>query len=132
METVTSETRPDVTESSVGDLVRELTNDVSRLMRQEVALARAEVQEDIGRGSRAVGLLGGAGVAGWLALLFVSLAVMFALSTAMDVGWAALIVGAVWAIVGAVLYARGKTAMKTVTGPRKTIETMKEMKEDMR
>lgn len=118
---------PDVGNTSVGDLVGRLTTDLSRLMRAELALAKAEAKEEAGRASRGAGLYAGAGVAGNLLLVFASLAVMFGLWHWMALGWAALIVAIVWAIVAAVLYNAGRKAFRTVnpTLPQ-TAETLKE------
>jgi hypothetical protein len=72
-------------------------------------------------------MLGGAGVAGLLTLLFLSLALMFALAAVMDVGWAALIVGALWGVVAAVLAAAGRSGLRQATPPlEETTETLKE------
>jgi membrane protein implicated in regulation of membrane protease activity len=72
-------------------------------------------------------MFGGAGVAAWLTLLFLSLALMFALANAMDVGWAALIVAVLWAVVAAVLAALGRSRLRQATPPlQQTKETLKE------
>ena len=117
----------DVGDRSLGDLVGRLTGDLSRLFRAEVALAKVEVKEEAARAGRGAGLLAGAGVGGQLALLFVSLAVMFGLGAWMPLGWAALIVAALWAVATAVLASSGRGALRTVnpTLPE-TVETLKE------
>src|SRR5664279_6119064 len=84
-------------QASLGDLVGQLTGDLSRLMRAEIALAKAEAKEEVSRAGRGAGMLAGAGVSGQLVLVFASLAVMFGLGHWMALGWAALIVGVVWA-----------------------------------
>jgi hypothetical protein len=124
--------RPDVSGVSVGELVNDLTSDVSRLIRQEMELARAELKADATRARRSAGLMGGAGLAGWLALLFLSLAAVFALAEVMEIGWAALIVGAVWAVVAFVMYLRGRASIREITGPKETIQTLKETREELR
>src|SRR5512142_3385360 len=83
---------PDAGDTSLGDLVGRLTGDLSRLMRAELALAKAEAKEEAGRASRGAGLLGAAGVGANLMLTFASLALMFGLGHWMALGWAALIV----------------------------------------
>lgn len=118
---------PDVGDASVGDLVGNLTSDLSRLMRAELALAKAEAKEEAGRAGRGAGLLTGAGVGGNLALTFVSLAVMFGLGAWMPLGWAALIVAVVWAIAAAALASSGRKALKDVNPALpQTTETLKE------
>jgi hypothetical protein len=58
------ETGRDVSHASVGELIGEVTRDMSTLMRQELALAKAEVKEEAVKAARAGGMLGAAGVAG--------------------------------------------------------------------
>jgi Na+-driven multidrug efflux pump len=72
-------------------------------------------------------MLGGAGFAGYLAVVLLSFALVFGLSNVIDAGWAALIVAVLWGIVGAVLYASGRKKLKTVDPtPRRTVDTLKE------
>jgi hypothetical protein len=117
----------EVENSSVGDLVGKLTGDLSRLMRAELALAKAEAKEEAGRAGKGAGMLAGAGVGANLVLTFASLALMFGLGNWMDLGWAALIVAVLWAVVAAALASTGRTAMKAVNaGLPQTTETLKE------
>ncbi|WP_406840504.1 phage holin family protein [Streptomyces sp. AHU1] len=117
-------------DASVGQLLAQVTSDLQTLFRQEVELAKAEVREEAAKAGKAAGMYGGAGFAGYMVLLFLSLAAVLGLSNVMDGGWAALIVTAVWAVVAAVLYQRGRTQMRTVSPkPERTVETMKENKE---
>ncbi|MFD9393984.1 phage holin family protein [Streptomyces sp. NPDC060000] len=114
-------------DSSVGELLAAVTSDVQTLFRQEVELAKTEVKHEATKAGKAAGLYGGAGFAGYMVLLFLSLAAVLGLANVMDGGWAALIVTAVWAVVGAVLYQRGRTQMRTVEPkPEQTVETLKE------
>src|SRR3954447_3270108 len=91
-------------ERSLGELVGEVTRDLSTLMRQEVELAKAELRTEASKAGKAGGMLGAAGVAGLLLAIFASLALMFALGEVMPLGWAALIVAVVWGIAGAILF----------------------------
>jgi len=117
----------DIGEIPVGTLVSEVAQDLSTLMRQELALAKAEMKEEASRAGKAAGALGGAGLAGWLTVVFVSLAAMFALGSVMPLGWAALIAAVVWAIAGAALYVSGKNKLSSVKAvPDRTVETVKE------
>ncbi|AGZ42286.1 phage holin family protein [Actinoplanes friuliensis] len=117
----------DVAETSVGDLIGNISNDLSQLFRQEVELAKVELKQEAGKAGKAAGMLGVAGFAGYLAVVLLSFAVVFGLSNVMDPGWAALIVAAVWGIAGAVLYANGRKQLKTVDPmPRRTVDTLKE------
>jgi hypothetical protein len=112
---------------SIGQLIGDVSDDLSRLFRQEVELAKAEVRAEASKAGKAAGMLGGAGVAAHMAALLLSLAVMFALGAVMPLGWAALIVTVVWALVAAVLYSSGRAEMRTVSPvPKRTVETLKE------
>lgn len=114
-------------DGSIGQLIGEISDDLSRLFRQEVALAKAEVREEAAKAGKAGALLGAAGFAGYLTVLLLSLAVVFALGNVMDLGWAALIVAVVWAVAGVVLYQAGRARLRTVSPvPNRTVETLKE------
>ncbi|WP_218566070.1 phage holin family protein [Vallicoccus soli] len=127
-EAYTEDGHPDVEGRSVGELVGELTSDLSRLMRQEVELAKAEVRQEATKAGKAAGMFGGAGVAGYFAVLFLSLTIMWAIAELTDLTWlGALVVTLLWAIAGAVLYSRAKKQMALVNPkPEQTIETLKE------
>jgi len=79
------------------------------------------------KAGKAAGGFAGAGVAGYMVLLFLSIALWWALSNVMDQGWAALIVAVVWAVIGAVLYAMGRSRAREIRGLRQTTETMREV-----
>jgi hypothetical protein len=120
-------TRPDPGDTSIGELIGNISNDLSQLFRQEVELAKVEVRREATKAGKAAGMLGGAGFAGYLAVVLLSFALVFGLANVMDAGWAALIVGAIWGAVGAVLYATGRKRLKTVDPvPRRTVDTLKE------
>ena len=119
--------RPDVEGRSVGELLGEVTGDLSKLMRQEVALAKVELKEEAQQAGKAGGLLAGALAVGYLVLVFLSLALMFALDNVMGVGWAALVTAALLGIVTAVLFVVGRNKFKQVNPkPEQTVETLKE------
>ncbi|MGW1669908.1 phage holin family protein [Streptomyces sp. NPDC002324] len=114
-------------DASVGELLSAVTSDVQTLFQQEVELAKTEVKREATKAGKAAGMYGGAGFAGYMVLLFLSVAAVLGLANVMDGGWAALIVTAVWAAVAAVLYQRGRTQMRTVhPKPGQTVETLKE------
>ena len=116
-----------VAETSIGELIGDISNDLSQLFRQEVELAKAEIKQEASKAGKAAGMLGGAGFAGYLAVVLLSFALVFGLANVMDAGWAALIVAVIWAIIGAVLYAAGRKRLKTVDPvPRRTVDTIKE------
>ena len=115
-------------EKSIGALLSEITTDLSTLMRQEIDLAKAEVKEEATKTGKAAGMLGAAGFAGYMVALFASIALWWALANGMDEGWAALIVAALWAVVGAVLYSMGRSRLKAVhPKPERTVQTLKEV-----
>jgi hypothetical protein len=117
----------DPVETSVGDLIGNISNDLSQLFRQEVELAKVELKQEATKAGKAAGMLGGAGFAGYLAVVLLSFALVFGLSNVMDPGWAALIVAVIWAVIGAVLYVNGRNKLKTVDPtPRRTVDTIKE------
>jgi hypothetical protein len=116
-----------VEETSVGELIGNISDDLSQLFRQEVELAKVELKQEAAKAGKAAGMLGGAGFAGYLAVVLLSFALVFGLANVMDAGWAALIVGVLWAAVGAVLYANGRKKLKTVDPmPHRTVDTLKE------
>jgi len=116
-----------VDDRSIGSLIGEVTEDISKLFRQEVALAKAELKEEATKAGKAGGMLAGAGFAGYMVAVLLTLAVMFALDAAMPIATAAVLVAILWAIAGGVLYTLGRKRMKDVDPvPRQTVETLKE------
>lgn len=114
-------------DASAGQLASEVAKDVSTLVRQEIALAKAELQQEAKTAGVAAGALGGAGFAGYFVLVFLSLALMWALDSLMPIGWAALIVAGVWAVIAGVLAVVGRSKLKAFSPkPERTIDTVKE------
>jgi uncharacterized membrane protein YqjE len=113
---------------SLGQIVSDVAQDLSTLVRQELDLAKTEVKQEASRAGKGVGLLGGAGVAGHLALVFISLCAMFVLNNAMPIEAAALIVTVFWGIVAALLALSGKKALDR-TNPALP-QTQRSLKED--
>ncbi|MGN9909082.1 phage holin family protein [Phytohabitans sp. LJ34] len=127
MSTAVNQPQPDPAQRSFGELVGEVAQDLSTLVRQEMDLAKAELREEAGKAGRAAGAFGAAGLAGYMVLLFLSIALWWALANGMDEGWAALIVALVWAVAGAVLYAVARSQMRRVRGLTRTAETAKQI-----
>jgi hypothetical protein len=118
----------DVGDVPVGQLISDVTRDMSTLLRQEVALAKAEVSTEVTKTGKAAGMLGGAGFAGYMVLLFLSFAAWWGLANVMDEAWAALIVAAVWAVIGAALYSTGRKQFRQVhPKPERTVETVSQI-----
>jgi hypothetical protein len=113
--------------SSLGDLLGEVTRDMSILMRQEVELAKVELRQSAARAGKGAGMLAGAGVAGHFVLLFLSLALWWALGTLMGLGWSAVVVALIWGIVAAVLATTGRKELKAIKGLPQTTETLQEI-----
>ncbi|GAA3808965.1 phage holin family protein [Amycolatopsis tucumanensis] len=125
--------RPDVADASVGQLMSNISQDLSTLMRQELELAKAEVKAEAKQAGKGAGMLGGAGFGGYMVALFLSIALWWALANVMDQGWAALIVAGVWAVIAAVLYAMGRSRMRRVDPvPERTVDSLKQMPDQMR
>jgi uncharacterized membrane protein YqjE len=117
----------DLREESIGDLLKRLSQDTSTLVKQEMALARAELTEQGKRAGKGAGMLGGAGVAGLLTLGALTATVIGVLDTAMAFWLASLIVTVVWAAVAGVLALQGRNEIKEATPPApQTVETVKE------
>lgn len=117
----------DTDRPSLGALFSNITEDLSTLMRQEVALAKAEATESAKRAGKGAGMLSGAAVAGYFVLLFLSITLWQLLDNWMDSALAALIVAVIWGIVAAVLALTGKKEMKRVQGLPQTTSTVKKI-----
>ena len=122
-----SEAHQKADNASLGELLGDVTRDLSTLMRQEVELAKAELKQSATKAGKGSGMLAGAGVAGHFVLVFLSLGLMFALGALMPLGWAALIVAVVWGIIAAVLASIGRKELKQVKGLPQTGETLSEI-----
>jgi hypothetical protein len=113
---------------STAELVKDLSREVSDLVRQEIALARAEMMEKGRKAGRGAGMLSGAAVLG-LAAVGGSMATLILLLDLVMPAWlAALIVTAAYAAVAAVLGLRGKGEISEVgpPTPERTVESVKE------
>lgn len=128
-EGTTSSTSSTSDSRSLGELLGDIANNLTTLVKDELALAKTEAKNEAKKAGKGAGLLGGAGVAGHLALVFISLALMYLLDNWMPVELAALIVFAIWAIVAAVLAAKGRKELKQATPPLET--TQQTIKEDV-
>jgi len=144
---MTEQGHPDVENVSVGQLISEVTTDLSVLMRQELELAKAEIKAEAtkagdevkaqsAKAGKGAGMLGGAGFAGFMTVLFLSIALWWALSHLVGHSWSALIVAALWGIVAAVLYSMGRKQLKQIDltklkqvnpKPEQTMETLQQV-----
>jgi hypothetical protein len=131
--TIANHRHVDVGSVSVGELITDVSRDLSMLMRQELELAKAEVKTEVTKTGKAAGMLGGAGFAGYMVLLFLSIALWWGLANVIDQGWAALIVAVIWAAIGAVLYVTGRNTLRTVhPKPERTVDTVKQVPEALK
>ena len=123
----------DVGEVPVGDLIGNVTRDLSTLMRQELALAQAELKQAATKTAKGAGAMAGAGVAGLFVVLFLSLTLWAGLSNVMDGGWAGLIVAGIWAVIAATLFTIGRAKLRQVhPTPERTVETLSQVPEALK
>jgi len=115
-------------ERPIGDVARDLTRDVSLLVRQEVELAKAEMTQKGRVAAPGLGMIGGAGVVGLMAAGVLTAFLILVLSTFLPDWAAALIVGGVLAAVALVLAKQGKERVADAGAPvpEQTIEAVKE------
>jgi hypothetical protein len=120
--------RPDVEGTSVGALIGEVTKDLSTLMRQELELAKVEMKAEAKKAGQGAGMFGAAGFAGFMTVLFLTIALWWALSHLVGHSWSALIVAILWGIVGAVAFMMGKKKFQQVNPkPERTVETLQQV-----
>lgn len=114
--------------SSVGGLVRSALDDVRELFREELALARAEVREELAKATAGAAQAGIAGVALWFAAMFLLVAAALAVSAGLQwPAWAGFVsVGVVLAVVGLVLAFGARRAFREMRPLRRTVGTIKE------
>lgn len=115
-------------EQPMGDLFKQLSEDLSTLVRQELKLAQAEMTAKGKAAGVGIGMFGVAGIVGLLALGAFTACLIAALSTGMEVWIAALIVTVIYAAVAGVLALKGRDRVAEATPPvpEQTIETVKE------
>jgi uncharacterized membrane protein YqjE len=116
-------------DESIGTLVRQLAEETTTLVRQEIALAKAELAEKGRAAGKGAGMLGAGGVVGLLALGSLTACFIALLATALDHVWlAALIVAVVYAVIAAVISMRGRDELVRAAppAPEQTIESVKE------
>jgi Putative Actinobacterial Holin-X, holin superfamily III len=124
----TGENPNDLREQPLGELFKQLSNDLSTLVRQELKLAQAEMTEKGRKAGIGVGMFGGAGIVSLLALGTLTACLVAALATGMDVWLAALIVTVVYGALAGVLALIGKNRVSEATPPvpEQTVESVKE------
>ena len=113
---------------SLGEIVGDITQDMSTLIRQEMDLATSEMKREVTKLGKGAGMFGGAGATGYLMLIFLSLALTHLLDNWMPVELAALIVALLWGTVTAVLAVKGRQEIKNAN-PELPV-TQQTLKED--
>jgi Putative Actinobacterial Holin-X, holin superfamily III len=118
----------DLRERPLGELLKQLSEETTRLVRQEIELAKAELTQKGRQAGMGAGLFGAAGAIGFLALAALTTCFILALDAVMPAWLAALLVAVVYAAVAAVLALRGRAKVKQAVPPvpEQTIETVKE------
>jgi uncharacterized membrane protein YqjE len=119
-------TQPKRPEATLGELVSEMTTELSTLFRKEVELAKTEAREEVSQAGQAGAFFGGAAVAGWLALLLLSLALAWLLDQGLNTALSFAIVGVLWAVAAFVFQRTGRNKLARVRGLPQTKETIKE------
>jgi hypothetical protein len=115
-------------DKSLGELVATATRDLSLLVHQEIALAKAEIKQDVAAAGKGAGLFGGAGGAGRFAQIFRSISRAFGISSlGVPLGCGFFAVGALYLVAAAVLALSGKKKIGQMSPPaEKTIQTVKD------
>jgi uncharacterized membrane protein YqjE len=115
-------------ERPLGELLKQLSEETTRLVRQEIELAKAELTQKGKQAGMGAGLFGAAGALGLLALAALTACFILALDAVMPAWLAALIVAVVYGVIAAVLAMRGSAKVRQAVPPvpEQTIETVKE------
>ncbi|HVX07719.1 phage holin family protein [Humibacter sp.] len=118
--------------SSLGELLGEVSRDMSTLIRQEMELAKAELRQSAKRATKGAGFMGAAGYAALMAVFFLSVALWWVLGYLVGNAWSALIVAVIWAVIALILYLVGRKQLAQVKGAPQTAETIKEFPQTLK
>ena len=113
-------------ERSISTVLYDILGNVQEIIRSEMRLARTEVTEDIGKWRSAGLLLGVGALLGMFSVLFLLLAIVYALSLVIPAWGAALIVAAAVAALAGIVLGAGFKRIKAVRAAPKTTESLKE------
>jgi uncharacterized membrane protein YqjE len=118
----------DLRDRSLGELLKQLSEQTTRLVHQELELAKAELQQKGRQAGMGAGMFGGAGALGLAALGALTACFILALNAVMPAWLAALLVAVLYGIIAFVLVRQGQARMKRAVPPvpEQTIETVKE------
>jgi hypothetical protein len=121
--------RPAEPEPSVGQLVTSAMEDVSKLVRNEIELAKAEITFSIKNGGMAAGLFGAAGFLMMLAVIMLSVGIAYVIHlTGLNLAWCFLIVCGFYVLLAGLLSFVGYRKVRVVGPPKRAIEQAKETK----
>jgi uncharacterized membrane protein YqjE len=123
-------TQDELRDRPIGELLKQLSQETTTLVRQELELAKAEMAEKGKRAGLGAGMFGGAGAAALLGLGALTAAAIAALDTAMALWLAALILALLWLAAAGVLAMRGKSKVQQATPPVPE-QTQRSVKEDV-
>jgi uncharacterized membrane protein YqjE len=118
----------DLRERPLGELLKQLSEETTRLVHQELDLAKAELTQKGKQAGMGAGLFGAAAAIGFLALAALTTCFILALDAVMPAWLAALIVAVVYGVIAAVLAMQGRNKVRQATPPvpEQTVETVKE------
>lgn len=114
--------------AAISGFISDVTRDLKTLMQRELELAKAEIKAETSKVGKGAGMLGGAGFAALMAVIFLSTALWWALADIMDQSWAALIVAALWGVIAAAFFVVGRGALRSISlKPERTLRSMKQI-----
>jgi len=114
-------------ERSLSDVLQDIIRDVQEIVRSEVRLAKTEIRDEVGKATNSALLLGAGTVTAIFAVFFLLLTIVYALSLVMASWAAALIVGAVLAVLAGGMATAGIKRFKQIqAAPGRAMESMKE------
>jgi uncharacterized membrane protein YqjE len=120
----------DLREHGTGELLKQLSDHTTTLVRQEIELAKAELGEKGKKAGLGAGMFGGAGLFGVFALAALTTCIIVALDSAMPLWLAALIPAVIYAAVAAVLALQGRNKVREA-GPPVPEQATESVKEDV-
>jgi Putative Actinobacterial Holin-X, holin superfamily III len=114
-------------DNGIGDLVKRVGDDAKRLVRAEVALARAELVGKVRVAGVAVGMIGAAGMIGWFGVAVLIVAGVLGLATVVAAWLAALIVGGALVLIAMIAGLTGGVRLRHVSPlvPTQTIDSVR-------
>jgi uncharacterized membrane protein YqjE len=117
-------------ERSTGDLLKELSDHTTTLVKQEIDLAKAELSEKGKKAGKGVGMFGGAGLFGVFSFAALTTCIIAALESPLNLWLAALIVAVVYAVIAGVLALQGRNKVQEA-GPPVPEQATESVKEDV-